>query len=96
MPEPSIVTMAQVAARFNVSRARVCQMLNLLKLPEEIKGYLLSIKDTEEHNYFTERKLRQIATLDDPSEQTTLFCKIREQYWNEEEKKGSFVLTGLI
>lgn len=74
--ELSIVSKTQVVGRFGVSRARVCQMLNLLELDDTIKKYLLSIEDVKEHNYFTERKLRQIAIIKDPQEQMREFGKI--------------------
>jgi len=61
--EPSISTLAQVSARFRVSRARVSQMLNLLRLDDSIKKYLLNIEDPKEHNFFTERKLRLLTRL---------------------------------
>jgi hypothetical protein len=71
--ELTIVSKTQVAMRFGVSRARVCQMLNLLELDDNIKKYLLSIEDAKEHNYFTERKLRQIAIIKDKPEQIRKF-----------------------
>jgi len=71
--EPSIISKMQVAERFGVSRARVCQILNLLELDDNIKKYLLSIEDVREHNYFTERKLRQIAIIKDQPEQIRKF-----------------------
>ena len=48
-------------------------MLNLLELDDTIKKYLLSIEDAREHNYFTERKLRQIAIIKDQPEQIRKF-----------------------
>lgn len=74
--EPSIVSKAQVGERFGVSRTHVCQMLNLLELDENIQKYLLSIKDAKEHNYFTERKLREIAIIKDKHEQMKRFGKL--------------------
>jgi len=74
--EPSVVSNAQVGARFGVSRARVCQVLNLLELDEGIQKYLLSIQDPREHNFFTERRLRQIAIIKDRSEQTRKFSEL--------------------
>ena len=71
--EPSIETMAQVGTRFGVSSARVSQMINLLKLDERIKTYLLNIEDSKEHNYFTERKLRKLAVIKDRNEQNLMF-----------------------
>ncbi|MCX5686737.1 MAG: hypothetical protein NTW09_04690, partial [Candidatus Omnitrophica bacterium] len=52
--ELTVVSKTQVAMRFGVSRARVCQVMNLLDLDDTIKKYLLSIQDAKEHNFFTE------------------------------------------
>lgn len=76
LKEPSIVSMAQVGQRFGVSRARVCQMLNLLDLDYSIQKYLLSIENVKEHNLFTERKLRQIALIKDNKNQTMIFSRL--------------------
>ena len=75
--EPSIETMAQVGARFGVSRARVSQVMNLLRLDERIKFYLLNIEDSKEHNYFSERKLRKIALVKDCNEQYRIFKQLQ-------------------
>ena len=74
--EPSIVSKAQVGERFGVSRARVCQPLNLLELDYSIQKYLLSIENVKEHNYFTERKLRDIAVIKDKHEQLKKFSEL--------------------
>lgn len=51
-------------------------MLNLLELDESIQKYLLSIEDPKEHNFFTERRLRQIAIIKDKQGQIREFGKI--------------------
>ena len=51
LQEPSVETLSQVGMRFNVSRARVSQMLNLLNLDESIREYICSIDDAEKHNF---------------------------------------------
>lgn len=76
LQEPSVETLSQVGAKFGVSRARVSQVMNLLKLNERIKSYLLNIKDAKEHNYFSERKLRKIAIIKDKKEQNSRFRKL--------------------
>lgn len=77
--EPSIVSKSQVAQRFGVSRVRVHQMLNLFKLDDNILGYLASIKDVDEHNYFTEHRLRRIAQIDDRDAQLSEFNRLRQE-----------------
>lgn len=59
--EPSVVSKNQVAERCGVSRARVCQMLNLLELDPSIIKHLRLIEDVEEHNFFTEHRLQKLA-----------------------------------
>ena len=69
----AVVTKAQVARRFGVSRARVCQMLKLLKLDESILDYLKAEVEEEGENFFTERKLRPIAVVQDRNQQVRMF-----------------------
>ncbi len=57
-------TLSQVAKHFGVTRVRVWQMLNLLKLDQRIIYYLTNISDPKENNFWTERKLRPLLRLD--------------------------------
>ncbi|MDP2938511.1 MAG: hypothetical protein Q8O13_00280 [Candidatus Omnitrophota bacterium] len=74
--ELTIVSKTQVAMRFGVSRARICQVMNLLDLDDTIKKYLMSIQDAKENNYFTERRLRQVAIIKDKEGQIREFDKL--------------------
>ena len=76
--EPSVVSKSQVAQRFGVSRARVSQVLNLLDLDDTILNELMAIRDVEEHNFFTEHRLRRLAVMDG-GEQIAAFNRLREE-----------------
>ena len=56
-------SMEKVAQEFGVSRVRIHQMLNLLKLDQRIIDYIIDITNPRQNNFWTERKLRKIAQL---------------------------------
>ena len=60
-------SMTIVGQQFDVSRVRIHQMLNLLKLDQKIIDYIQIIKDARQSNYWSEHRLRSIARL--PQEQ---------------------------
>ena len=60
-------SMEKVAQEFGVTRVRIHQMLNLLKLDQRIIDYIANITEPRQSNYWTERRLREIALL--PMEQ---------------------------
>ncbi len=53
------LTKAQMARKLNVSRARVTQMLNLLKLPDDLLQEIRSMGDCWDRQLIAERQLRQ-------------------------------------
>ena len=53
---------------FGVSRGRVTQHLNLLKLPSRIVDYLADCTDPVVLGYFTERRLRPMTMKADKAE----------------------------
>ena len=57
---PDYQSMEKVAQEFGVSRVRIHQMLNLLKLDQRIIDYIKSITNPRENNFWTERKLRRL------------------------------------
>ena len=56
-------TMEKVGQQFGITRVRIHQMLNLLKLDQRIINYIQNITDPRQSNFWTEHKLRRIATL---------------------------------
>jgi hypothetical protein len=56
-------TMEEVAKHVGVSRVRVCQMLNLLKLDQRIVDYVANITNPKENNFWTERRLRNLISF---------------------------------
>ncbi len=57
---------ADLARILDVFRAKVTQMLNLLKLDEEIQEFMLGLEDTDKRlGVVTERRLRQISKIID-------------------------------
>ena len=78
--EPSVVSKNQVAERFGVSRARVCQLLNLLELHPRIIQQLRSIDNVSQHNFFTERRLRKLAVMTETAQQVEFDRLQREAY----------------
>jgi len=59
-------TKAEIAEMFGISRARVAQYLNLLKLPNKIIKFLDNNRENSEvRKYFTERRLRPLTLIDD-------------------------------
>ena len=62
-------TKAEVAELFGVSRARVTQYLNLLKLPRKIIQFLEDNKENIQiRKYLTERRLRPLTLIEDEEE----------------------------
>jgi hypothetical protein len=67
-------TQADLTERLGMSRARVTQTLNLLKLAPEILDALLNLPDNQVH-LFSERRLRLITQISSPRKQTATFRK---------------------
>ncbi len=63
------LTKAELARKLGISRARVTQMLNLLKLPEELIEEVERMGDNWDRRLVTERMLRSKAM------QTAETCK---------------------
>lgn len=73
--DPSL-TRAETAANRGLSRARVTQVMGLLKLDKSIQQYLLGLSDPAEIKHFSERKLREIATCKSAKRQIAMFMDL--------------------
>jgi hypothetical protein len=59
------LNMAGIAQIKRVSRARVTQVMNLLRLPEQVQTVLLGVTTPEQIRLLSERKLRPIMACSD-------------------------------
>jgi hypothetical protein len=66
------VNKAELARRYGMSRARITQIMNLLKLSPEIREEILNLPDKKK-SFFTERKLRKIVRLSSARKQILAF-----------------------
>ena len=69
-------TQAAIARREGLTRARVTQILGLLRLAPAIQHHILSMSTTVGGPTITERVLRAITTVDDPQQQVQAFADI--------------------
>lgn len=51
-------SLSELAKKEGLTRARVTQIMNLLKLPADLQEFLLKLDDSKEIRKFSERKLR--------------------------------------
>ena len=54
----SVCSKSEIARKEGLTRARVTQIMNLLKLPAEMQEFLVKLEDPREIRKFSERKLR--------------------------------------
>jgi len=70
---------AELARIHGMTRARVTQIMNLLKLPWKIRTDLVQMPP-DEQEYFSERKLREIVKLQYASQQVEAFEKLKSKH----------------
>jgi hypothetical protein len=71
---------AEIARQEGITRARVTQVMGLLRLAPEIQQHILSMPAMARRPAITERALRSIAQLQDPKDQTARFQQLAEQF----------------
>ena len=70
---------AEIARREGITRARVTQVMAMLRLAPEIQQQVLSLPDMARRPAITERALRPIAPLGDPVDQRARFGRLVER-----------------
>jgi predicted transcriptional regulator len=61
--DASYQSMEKVAQELGITRARVSQLLNLLKLDQRIIDFIQNITNPRQNNFWNEHRLRSIAVL---------------------------------
>lgn len=70
---------AAIARLEGITRARVTQVMGLLRLAPEIQEHVLSLPDMVRRPAITERALRPIAQLEKVSDQKSKFHELIQQ-----------------
>ncbi len=77
--DPFVKSQADLAREMGVSRVRITQVMNLLKLAPEVQEQLLRLEDEKAVRFFSERRLRPLIQLEDPKRQIREFQKMLGQ-----------------
>ena len=70
-----VASQAEIALREGITRARVTQIMGMLRLAPEIREKILSLPDTLHRPPMTERMLRPIGAIADHPDQIREFQK---------------------
>jgi len=81
--DPFIRSQLDIARELGITKARVSQVMALLKLTPEIQKALLALQDQKTIQYFSERRLRPLLTIKSPRKQIREFNKMKEQIQQE-------------
>lgn len=74
--DPFVKTQTALAKEIGVSRVRITQVMNLLKLASKVQECLLGLQDQKTIRFFSERRLRPLIQIDDPKRQMLEFRKM--------------------
>jgi len=77
--DPSVKTQADLAREMGVSRVRITQIMNLLRLASEVQELLLRLENQGAIRLFSERRLRPLVQIEDPKRQVREFEKMLAQ-----------------
>ena len=70
---------AEIARREGITRARVTQVMGMLRLAPEIRQHILALPRTADRPAISERALRSVTKLDDERHQLCAFEEILSQ-----------------
>ncbi len=72
-------TYRDVAKNFNVTKARVCQVIALVKkLPKQITDFFIKENETLDFSYFTGRRLRPLTLLQSDKDKIERFEEMKK------------------
>ncbi|MBI4241827.1 MAG: hypothetical protein HY613_08930 [Candidatus Rokubacteria bacterium] len=74
--DPFVKTQADLAREMGVSRVRITQIMNLLRLTPEVQERLLWLEDQKAVRFFSEHRLRPLNQIEDPKRQVREFQKL--------------------
>ena len=77
--DPLINNQSDIARDLGITRARVSQIMSLLKLAPEIQKTLLGFKDPKMIRFFSEYRLRPLLNINNPNQQLKEFKKIMNE-----------------
>jgi hypothetical protein len=77
--DPHVKTQIALAKEMGVSRVRITQVMNLLKLAPEIQEWLLTLQNQKAIRFFSERRLRPLIQIEDPKQQVREFRRMLSQ-----------------
>ncbi len=84
--DPFIDSQADIAREPGITRARVSQVMGLLKLPEEIQRTLPGLDDQRAIRYFSERRLRPLLMIPDQARQIQEFNRMLAEFGKSSNK----------
>ncbi len=76
-----VSTQAEIARREGITRARVTQVMGLLRLVPEIQANVLSLQDVSCRPAISERALRPITKLENVTDQKARFRELIACHW---------------
>jgi hypothetical protein len=77
--DPFVKNQADLAREMGVSRVRITQVMNLLRLTPDVQAQLLRIEDPKAIRFFSEHRLRPLVQIEDSKWQVREFQKMLAQ-----------------